>query len=128
MFTTEVSDSAVVHFSLDTDGQIVDKFGNGLFPFFLFKSEQEAQPCKGVIKKWIPFLKSPDRARDLREVWSQSNDTNGIIFNTAKLFGINSELMRVGYSTFDESEEIKYDQWLEEEDISLNSFDELHFS
>ena len=128
LFSVEMSDSAIVHFCLYANGKLVDKFGNGLFPFFLFKSEQEAKPYKGKIENWLSFLTSPDRIEQLRKTWSQEDYATNIVANTAKLFDINPELMQVGYSIFDEAEEIKYSKWLEDENIDLKSFEELHFA
>ena len=124
--SVKMSDSAVVHFLLHTHGHFVDKFGNGKFPCYRFKSVAEAAPFRGDIDKWAPYLITPELAQDLRAVWSQYGDAGSIVEDTGRLFGVDPHLIDVGYSIFDEADEIKYTDWLAEEPVELHMFDEYH--
>lgn len=121
-----MSDSAVVHLLMYVDGKLVDKFGNGTFPFFRFKSDEESKPFQGDIEKWKSFLLSPNDSQTLRQIWKQDGNTRSIVRETARLFGIHPESIQVGYSIFDEAEEIKYTGWLDDDTINLDLFDEFH--
>jgi hypothetical protein len=125
--SVKMSDSAIVHLLLYEHGRLVDKFGNGKFPWFYFQSAEESEPFRGDVARWKRFLLSIDDADALREVWTPRGDACAIVEQTARLFGIHRELMQCGYSVFDESDEIKYSDWLDEETRNGMSFDEYHF-
>lgn len=108
------------------DGKLVDKFGNGTFPFTRFRSDEESKPFRGNIEQWKSFLLSPNDSQTLRQIWKQDGYASSIVRETARLFGIHPELMQVGYSIFDEAYEIKYTEWLDDDTINLDLFDEFH--
>jgi hypothetical protein len=51
-----MSDSAAIHFYLYTEGGIVDKYGNAAFPFFKFKTSEEASKFQGKPELWARYL------------------------------------------------------------------------
>lgn len=126
--SVKMSDSAIVHLLLYREGRLVDRFGNGTFPFSRFRSEEEAAPFRGIITEWSPYLVPGHRPEDLRREWSQEGDATEIMEETARLLGVKSCLMKVGYSIFDEADEIKYSGWLADKPVDLASFEELHVS
>ena len=69
----------------------------------------------------------PDKLDILDRTWVQDNDATTVLTDTAQLFGLHPELCQTGYSTFDEADEIKYIDWLEDEALKRGSFDEFHF-
>ena len=125
--SVQMSDSAIVHFHLYENGSLVDKFGNGIFPFYRFDSEEASAPFRGDMEKWKLFLRSHESVESLREAWSQDGYADTIVESTAKLFGIHPELIQVGFTTFNEEDEIKYSDWLQDELLGLGQFDEFHF-
>jgi hypothetical protein len=124
-----MSDSAVLHFCLYRNGQRVDKFGNGEFPWFWFKTEEDAAPFRGIAEAWADLLLQPDRVGDLRSKWVQgeAGQASDILESTAELFGWNSELAGLGYTTCDEQTEIKYSELLGTGGFDVGAFAELHF-
>lgn len=125
--SVKMSDSAIVHLLLYEQGQLIDKFGNGKFPWFYFQSVEESEPFRGNVQKWTRFLVQNTDADALRDIWMPKGDATSIVVQTAALLGIRQELMQIGYSVFDESDEIKYSEWLEEEARQGLQFDEYHF-
>lgn len=123
----KVSDTAIVHIFLYADGQLIDKFGNGSFPWFRFKTNEESTHYRGDVEKWSLLLHAPADATALRQTWSQDGNADSIVRESARLFGIHPELIQVGYSIFDEQIEIKYDDWLDDGIFELGLFDEFHF-
>ncbi|MCA9173831.1 MAG: hypothetical protein KDB14_05025 [Planctomycetales bacterium] len=121
-----MSDSAIVHLLLYANGELVDRFGNGIFPWFRFRSPAEAKLFQGDVEKWRPFLRPVADLDTLRQVWCQDSDANSIVSRTADLFGIQLELFQVGYSIFDEQVEIKYNDWISADALSVGAFDEFH--
>lgn len=122
----KMSDSAIVHILLYADGRLVDKFGNGTFPWFRFTSPDEAQPFRGELENWTHLLVSPTQADALRTAWSHDGDVTSIVERTARLFGMHADLIQTGYSVFDEDIEIKYDEWLCDASVDMTQFDEFH--
>jgi hypothetical protein len=125
----KMSDSAIVHIELFRGGALVDRFGNGTFPVYLFRSEEEAEPFRGTPEKWTPYLTSAASVDALRQAWSQDGIADEILTATVRLLGMNEHLAAIGYSIFDESDEIKYDKWLENEPtVDRKAFLEMHFA
>ena len=122
----DMSDCAVVHFRLYEDGELVDKFGNGMFPCMNFANAEESLSFNGSVEKWTRFLRRPYDEAWLREAWSQESNANSIVADTAELFGIHPDLISVGYSVFDEANEIKYNGWLNWSSSDFELFDEYH--
>ncbi len=123
----KMSDSAIVHFYLYSNEVIIDKFGNGTFPFYLFRNSAEARPFVGDCKKWAEYMLKPNQLDILRRTWSQDGDATEVLTNTALLFGLHPKLCTTGYTTFDEAEEIKYYDWLPSGAHGKDVFDEFHF-
>lgn len=120
-----MSDTAAVHIHLYKGGSLVDKYGNAAFPFFKFKTDEEAAEFKGNPDLWAEYLLPPNTANDLRAVWVQDWGADSILSDTAKLFGWDPDLSFVGYTLDDEGLGIKYDEYLQLE--NRQGFTELHF-
>lgn len=98
---------------------------NAAFPFFKFKTEEEAAEFKGHPELWTEYLIPLYTADDLRKVWVQDWGADAILSNTVKLFGWDLGLAFVGYTPDDEGLGIKYEEYLRLE--SPEGFTELHF-
>jgi hypothetical protein len=122
-----MSDSAAVHFYLFREGRLADRFGNGEFPFYPFKTEEAAAPYRGKPELWVDLLVSPDSAGALRSVWDQDGNASAILYETGRLFGWDPELLWVGYTFDDEGIPVKYDQVLRGSRVELRAFTEYHF-
>jgi NADH:ubiquinone oxidoreductase subunit len=124
----KMSDSAIIHFYLYSKESVIDKFGNGKLPMFLFRNSDEASQFAGDCEKWAALLVDPKKIDLLRRTWSQDEDATSLLIDTAQLFGLHPELCKAGYTIFNESDEIKYSDWLKGEYFEQNMFDEFHFS
>jgi hypothetical protein len=130
--SVKVSDSCTVHILLYQNGVLLDTFGNGIFPFFRFASDDEARAFQGDMSVWSPYVMLPYTTQELRQAWNQEGHADVIVQETGKLFSINAQLVKVGYSIFDEALEIKYTDWMKdykewyEKFINLQEFDEFY--
>lgn len=124
-----ISDSAVIYFDLYRNGQPIDSFGNGLFPFFPFETAEQAEACRGKPELWVEFLLEPDQPSALQAGWDQSGNTTAILMSTAALLGWHPDLVWVGYSNDNEGIFQRYDDYLLEieAEVDLAAFEELHF-
>ncbi|MGR3277977.1 hypothetical protein ACSYAD_23040 [Acaryochloris marina NIES-2412] len=122
-----MSDSACVHLYLRHNGDLVDKFGTGNFPFYLFNSSEEAASFHGVEERWAPFTTETNGPATLRSVWDTKHNANGIVKTTAEVLGIHPELAGCGFTIFDEAEEIYFRDWVEDQSLLSRQFDEFHF-
>ena len=122
-----MSDSACVHLYLYHQRELVDRFGTGKFPFYPFDSEDEAASFRGVEQDWAPYALGVEGPEMLRSVWDSKHNANGIVSVTATVLGIDPTLAGCGFTIFDESDEIYYRDWLEDNPVLLNRFDEFHF-
>jgi hypothetical protein len=125
----EMSDHAAVRFLLYRDGELIDCFGNLAFPFFAFRSEDEARAFAGDPEQWRDLLCDPGRIADLRGAWTQGveTDAGGILDATAELFGWNPLLAWIGYTYDNEGIPAKYSAWFDPGEIDLTAFDEFYF-
>ena len=129
----QMSDTAAVHIHLYKDGALLDRYGNAAFPFFRFKTEEEAAEFKGRPELWAEYLIPPHNAGELRKVWVQDWGAGAILSRTAEMFGWDSELAFVGYTLDAEGLGIKYDEYLRiknRRDLTEQTrqgFTELHF-
>ena len=124
-----LSDSAVVHIHLSRDGRLVDTFGNGMFPFFPFKDDEQAAPYRGEPEKWADLLATPHRPADLRAVWQCDADAKVVVAETARLLGLHLELVWTGYTCDYDGAPEKYDEFLlDASGVDLRTFEEHHFS
>jgi hypothetical protein len=123
----EMSDSAAVHFHLHRDGTLLDKFGNAAFPFFRFKTAEEAAPYRGRPELWTDLLVSPDDVERLRSTWVQEWKAEEILANMGRLMGWEPGLLWVGYTHDSDGIPIKYDEFLRCTGITLSGFRECHF-
>ena len=119
-------DSSVVHIRLYEASVLIDQFGNGRFPIYRFRNEEQAAPFYGDVDRWQHLLLESRRPQELRRIWDQKGDATQIISETSALFGMNSELALAGYTIFNEADEIRYDAYLSEEVLRLGNFDEYH--
>ncbi len=122
-----MSDSATVHFYLYKHGHCVDRFGNAAFPFYRFKTEQEAAPYRGRPELWSGLLLSADTVAALQAVWVQDWRASEILAETGELMGWEPELLWVGYTFDDEGIPTKYDEFLYGSGVALDAFNEYHF-
>jgi hypothetical protein len=121
------SDDAVVHLLLYRAGELVDKFGNGNFPWFSFESAEEARAYWGCPQLWSDLLRDGTSIAALRSAWVQEWRASEILATTADLLGWETELLNVGYTFDDEGIPIKYDEFLADSGVDLTQFQELHF-
>lgn len=124
----KMCDSATVHFYLYRKGEVVDRFGNGKFPFMAFSTKEEAAPYAGKPELWADLLLDPASVPTLRKAWVQRWDASNILSSTAALFGWEPELLWLGYTHDDEGCGMKYDEYLQRRRINMDGFQELHFS
>lgn len=122
-----MSDSAAVHFYLYRDGELVDRFGNAEFPFYQFKTDEQADHYRGKPNLWSDLLLSRGAVGELRAAWVQEWRADEILDSTARLMGWNPDLARVGYTLDDEGIGIRCDEHLIDEDVDLGRFGEFHF-
>ncbi|MDA1049674.1 MAG: hypothetical protein O3C40_04230 [Planctomycetota bacterium] len=122
-----MSDSACVHLYLRHNGELVDRFGTGIFPFYPFTSAEEAASFRGVEARWAPFAMNDAGPATLRSVWDTKHNANGIVKTTAAVLGIHPELAGCGFTIFDEAEEIYFRDWVQDESLLSRQFDEFHF-
>ena len=124
----EMSDSACVQLYLYLNRKLLDKFATGKFPFLPFDSKEEAASFRGIEQRWKPFTLNAAGAGELRSAWDKPHDVNGIVTSTASALGIYPPLAGCGFTICDESDEIHYRDWLEDDPILLRRFDEFHFT
>jgi hypothetical protein len=125
--SVEMIDSAIVHVLLFKDGSLVDKCGNGMFPWFQFKNDTEAAEFKGNPMLWTECLPPPNTAEDFRAAWTQNRSGNAILRDTANLLGWDPHLAFAGYTVHVDGIGIfKYDDFLNLK--TRQGFTELHFS
>ena len=122
-----MSDSACVHLYLIHNGDMLDKFGTGIFPFYPFRSEEDVESFKGIEKKWTAYSLEINGAVSLRSIWDTKNNADGIVKTTADILGIHPELAGCGYTIFDEADEIYYRDWIDDKLLLSKEFSEYHF-
>lgn len=122
-----MSDSAAVHFYLYANERLIDKYGNAAFPFYKFKTPEEASEFIGKPELWEPYPQNSSQIEKLRSVWVQKWEANVILSQTMQLFEMNPLFYYVGYTHDDEGIGIKYDRFLFENDVTPTGFNELHF-
>ncbi len=122
------SDSSVVQLRLYEKGECRDTFANGRLPIYRFRTEEDARPFAGKLERWHGFLLNSGDAPRLRAAWDQRGEAEQIIADTAELFGMDPDLASVGYSIFDESDEIRYDALLSPNAYARGAFEEFHFA
>ena len=122
-----MSDSACVHMYLRHHGRLIDKFGTGIFPFYSFRSDEEAAPFQGVVERWAPFTKDTSGPAALRAVWDSQEGAESVVRMTAEVLGIRPELAGCGFTVFDEAEEIHFREWLQDCSVLSEPFEEFHF-
>lgn len=123
-----MSDSACVHLYLRYERTEIDRFGTGIFPFYPFESQEQAASFRGVEQKWRRFCLRDTGPSELRSAWDTKYNADGIVQVTADVLGIETGLAGCGYTIFDEAEEIYYRDWLDDDPVLLDRFDELHFN
>jgi hypothetical protein len=131
-----MSDSSVVHLLLYNNGVLIDKYGNGTFPWNSFKTRVEAAQFKGNSELWAEYLVSPYSTDDLREVWYQvvgnspgiwreDRSATSILADTANILGWDPDLCFIGYTYDSEGIGIKYNKYTDLKDRL--GFTELYF-
>ncbi len=126
----EMSDTCVLHLTLYRSGEKVDTFGTGIFPWWLFESEEQAAEYAGHPEQWEDLLPPEASVDALRAAWAvrtPPGDVTEILDTTAALFGWDPELIEVGYTRGGEGIPIRYDQFLDLPDEERIAFTELHF-
>jgi hypothetical protein len=123
----KMSDSATVHFYLYREGRLVDQFGNGEFPFYPFKTEEQAERYRGRPELWKDLLLSTYLVPELRAAWVQEWRASDILSSTARLLGWNTHLLGLGYTLDEEGIPVKYDSFLQGDAPDRSGFQELHF-
>jgi hypothetical protein len=122
-----MSDSACVHLYLRHNGELIDKFGTGNFPFYPFNTAEEVASFRGIEDRWAPFTLDATGPASLRNAWDTKYNEDGIVKTTAEVLGIHPELAGCGFSIFDEATEIYFRDWVEDEALLSRQFDEFHF-
>lgn len=121
-----MSDSAAIHLYSYIGGELVDKYGNAAFPFFQFKTSEEASEFQGKPELWIRYLQDVNDLKALRSFWVQEWGADRILSQTMTLFGMNPLFYDVGYTHDDEGVPMKYTEYLAGK-INQSVFNELHF-
>lgn len=122
-----MSDSAAVHMYLYKAGSLVDKYGNAAFPFFKFKTEEEAAEFRGKPELWAELLLAASSVDKLRTTWVQDWGADSILSDTAALFGWDPDLCSLGYTLDVEGLGLKYDEYFKIHGQSRAGFSEFYF-
>ncbi|MEM7157276.1 MAG: hypothetical protein AAF799_30805 [Myxococcota bacterium] len=129
----EISDSSIVHIELFERGREIDRFANGVNPFYCFPDAKRAAPWRGHPERWEPLLRPGRTVDELRAAWTQaigrwpegrSASCDTITAACIELLGF-SELVDRGYTWNPEGLDYRYTAYLDP--ATRHACFELHF-